>query len=110
MYDQYVNETLLADNGVRMAMCHHDSIDQEEQSQKFCDLINEVIKCHYLLYHHTIVCIIFWITFLQIERQANSNPLFTQSKHIFFLANLTHFSCPSLRYLITYNNCRLTLR
>ncbi|KAJ4887213.1 HR-like lesion-inducing protein-related [Raphanus sativus] len=38
---EYVNETLLADNGVRMAMCHHDSIDQEEQSQKFCDLINE---------------------------------------------------------------------
>ncbi|KAJ4887175.1 HR-like lesion-inducing protein-related [Raphanus sativus] len=64
----YVNETLLADNGVRMAMCHHESIDQEEQSQKFCDLINE------------------------IERQANSNPLFTQSKfNTFFLPFIKGF-------------------
>ena len=85
MYDQYVNETLSADNGASVAMCHHESIDQELRSQKFCDLVSEVIKSHYF-YYHTIDCIIFWFTFLQIERQANSNPLFTQSKvNTFFM-------------------------
>ncbi|KAJ0254759.1 Uncharacterized protein HA466_0106230 [Hirschfeldia incana] len=64
----YVNETLSADNGVSVAMCHHESIDQEEQSQKFCDLINE------------------------IESQANSNPLFTQSKfNTFFMPFIKGF-------------------
>lgn len=67
MYDQYVNETLSVDNGVCEAMCHHEFIiEQEELSQKFCDLINEVtksnFKSHYF-YYHTIVCIIFWASF-----------------------------------------------
>ena len=32
MYDQYVNETLSVDNGASVAMCHHESIDQELMS------------------------------------------------------------------------------
>ncbi|RID79973.1 hypothetical protein BRARA_A02672 [Brassica rapa] len=68
MYDQYVNETLSVDNGASVAMCHHESIDQELMSQKFCDLVNE------------------------IERQANSNPLFTQSKfNTFFMPFIKGF-------------------
>ncbi|KAF8050020.1 hypothetical protein N665_2064s0004 [Sinapis alba] len=51
---EYVNETVSADN--RVAMCYHHSIVQEEMNQKLCDQINE------------------------IERQASSMPLFTQSK------------------------------
>ncbi|WZY72906.1 hypothetical protein YC2023_005146 [Brassica napus] len=88
----YVNETLSVDNGASVAMCHHESIDQELMSQKFCDLVNEVIKSHYF-YYHTIDYIIFWITFfLQIERQANSNPLFTQSKfNTFFMPFIKGF-------------------
>ncbi|KAF3534136.1 hypothetical protein DY000_02041831 [Brassica cretica] len=65
---EYVNETLSADNGASVAMCHHESIDQELRSQKFCDLVNEV------------------------ERQANSNPLFTQSKvNTFFMPFIKGF-------------------
>ncbi|KAL0718914.1 hypothetical protein Bca4012_068237 [Brassica carinata] len=66
---EYVNETLSADNGVCEAMCHHESIiDQEELSQKLCDLINE------------------------IERKAKSNPLFTQSKfNTFFMPFMKGF-------------------
>ncbi|CDY35508.1 BnaA01g24040D [Brassica napus] len=64
----YVNETLSVDNGASVAMCHHESIDQELMSQKFCDLVNE------------------------IERQANSNPLFTQSKfNTFFMPFIKGF-------------------
>ncbi|KAF3602207.1 hypothetical protein F2Q69_00037347 [Brassica cretica] len=67
----YVNETLSADNGASVAMCHHESIDQELRSQKFCDLVNE------------------------IERQANSNPLFTQSKvNTFFMPFIKVLECP----------------
>ncbi|KAH0903876.1 hypothetical protein HID58_043379 [Brassica napus] len=64
----YVNETLSADNGASVAMCHHESIHQELRSQKFCDLVNE------------------------IERQANSNPQFTQSKvNTFFMPFIKGF-------------------
>lgn len=103
MYDQYVNETLSVDNGASVAMCHHESIDQELMSQKFCDLVNEVIKSHYF-YYHTIDYIIFWITFFCRLRDRLTRILCSHR------ANLTHFSCPSSRYMLTSNNCRLALR